>query len=126
MLQFTQSLWLHDYIQLNIDFRTRANNDFEKNLYKLMNNTVFGKTMENVRNHADVRLLTKWGRRWLQNRIFHSRSVFSENLIATKKRKLEVKFNKPIYAGMNILDIPKTCSYELHHDYTLPFSLWQM
>jgi len=58
VLQFAQFPWLRDYIQLNTDFRNRANNDFEKNLFNLMNNAVFGKIMENVRNHVDVRLLT--------------------------------------------------------------------
>jgi len=58
VLQFAQSPWLCDYIQLNINFRTRANNDFEKNLYKVLNNAVFGKTIENVRNHVDVRFLS--------------------------------------------------------------------
>ncbi|KAM0726196.1 hypothetical protein ACS0PU_008277 [Formica fusca] len=120
VLQFAQSAWLRDYIELNTRFRTRATNDFEKNLYKLMNNAVFGKTMENVRNQ-----LTKWDGRYgaeamIAKPNFHSRSVFSENLVVVELRKLEVKFNKPIYVGMCILDISKTCLYEFHHEYMVP------
>ncbi|KYN22663.1 hypothetical protein ALC57_04933 [Trachymyrmex cornetzi] len=112
-------------IELNTNFRTHAKNDFEKNLYKLMNNAVFGKTMENVRNHVDVKLLTKWDGRYgaeamIAKPNFYSRSVFAENLIAVELRKLEVKFNKPIYVGMCILDISKVCLYEFHYDYMLP------
>ncbi|XP_070526244.1 uncharacterized protein [Cardiocondyla obscurior] len=124
-LRFTQSAWLRDYIELNTRHRTRATNDFEKNLFKLMNNAVFGKTMENVRNRVDVRLLSQWdGRYGVEAMIakpnFHSRSVFAENLVAVELRKLEVKFAKPIYVGMSILDISKVCLYEFHHEYMLP------
>ncbi|KYN23131.1 hypothetical protein ALC57_04455, partial [Trachymyrmex cornetzi] len=125
ILQFTQSPWLRDYIELNTKFRTLAKNDFEKNLYKVMNNAVFDKTMENVRDRVDVKLLTKWEDRYgaeamIAKPNFHSRSVFSENLVAIELRKLEVKFDKPIYVGMCILDISKTCLYEFHHEYMAP------
>ncbi|KYQ47386.1 hypothetical protein ALC60_13588, partial [Trachymyrmex zeteki] len=124
ILQFAQVPWLRDYIELNIKFRTLAKNDFEKNLYKLMNN-VFGKTMENVRDRVNVKLLTKWEGRYgaeamIAKPNFHSRSVFSENLVAMELRKLEVKFDKPIYVGMCSVDISKTCLYEFHHEYMAP------
>ncbi|XP_076301922.1 uncharacterized protein LOC143220061 [Lasioglossum baleicum] len=81
--------------------------------------------MENVRNHVDVKLVTHWDGRYgaeamIAKPNFHSRCVFSENLAAVELRKVMVKFNKPIYVGMCILDISKTCLYEFHHEYMVP------
>ncbi|XP_071651462.1 uncharacterized protein [Temnothorax longispinosus] len=125
VLQFAQSPWLRDYIELNTKFGKLAKNDFEKNLYEWMNIALFSKFTENVRNHVDVRLVTKWNGRYgaeamIAKPNFRSRSVFSENAVAIKMQKLEVKFNKPIYVGMCILDIAKTCLYEFHYKYMLP------
>ena len=122
MLQFAQSPWLREYIELNTNFRIRAENDFEKNLYKLTNNAVFDKTMENVRNHVNIKLVTKWDGTTRRQTIAKPNfpqpySVFAENLIAVKLHKLEVKFNKPIYMDKCILDILKVCLYEFHHEY---------
>ncbi|XP_077258284.1 uncharacterized protein LOC143895192 [Temnothorax americanus] len=83
------------------------------------------RTMENVRDHVDVRLVTRWEGRYgaeamIARPNFHSRSVFSENLVAIELRRLEVKFNKPVYVGMCILEISKTRLYEFHYDYMAP------
>jgi len=75
-----------------------------------MNNAIFGKTMENVRNHVDVKLLTKWD----------VGSVFTKNLVIVELHKLEVKFNKPIYVGMCILDLSKIYLYEFYYEYMFP------
>ncbi|KYM95309.1 DNA polymerase [Cyphomyrmex costatus] len=125
ILQFAQSRWLRGYIEVNTRFRMISNNDFERNLYKLMNNAVFGKTMENVRDYKDVRLVTVWdGRYGLEAMIakpnFCSRSIFSENLVAVELRKLEVTMNKPIYVGMCILEISKIRLYDFHYEHMVP------
>ncbi|KAJ8972418.1 hypothetical protein NQ317_011063 [Molorchus minor] len=96
----------------------------EKNNFKLMNNAVFGKSMQNVRKHRIVKLVNKWeGRYGAKNLIaspnFDSRSIFSDTLMAIEMKKSRIVFDKPLYIGMAILDISKTCVYEFHYDYML-------
>ena len=110
VIQFNQEAWLKPYIDMNTKLRTEAKNDFEKDFFKLMNNAVFGKTMENVRKHKVIKLVTTDTRR---NQIvsepnYHTTKHFSENLMA---KKTKLKMNKPIYLGMSILDISKTFMY---------------
>ena len=89
--------------------RKKAKNDFEKDFFKLMNNTVFGKTMENLRNHRDIKLVTTDKRR---NRLvsepnYCTIQCFSENLLAIEMKKTKVKMNRPLYLGLSLLEISK-------------------
>ena len=107
---------------MNTKLRTEAKNDFKKDFFKLMNNAVFGKTLENVRRHRDIKLVTTDKRR---NRLasepnYHTAKCFSENLMAIEMKKTKVKMNKPIYLGMSILDISKTLMYEFWCDCIKP------
>ena len=98
VIQFNQEAWLKPYIDMNTKLRTEAKNDFEKDFFKLMNNAGFGKTMENVRKHRDIKLVTTDKRR---NQLasepnYHTTKYFSENLMAIEMKKTKVKMNKLI------------------------------
>ncbi|CAH1110639.1 unnamed protein product [Psylliodes chrysocephalus] len=125
VLKFKQSTWLKPYIDLNTYFRAQAKTKFEQNHFKLKVNSIYGKTMENIRKHRVVKLVRQWeGRYGAKNLIasprFHSRTIFDIDLMAIELRKSEIKFNKPLYIGMAILDISKTCMYEFHYNFMLP------
>ena len=126
VIQFNQKAWVKSYIDMNIKLRTEAKTDFEKDFFKLMNNAVFGKTMENVRKHRDIKLVTTDKRRnqLVSEPNYHTTKYFSENLLAIEMKKTKVKMNKPVYLGMSILDISKTLMYEFWYDYIKPKYQW--
>ena len=102
--------------------RKEVKSEFEKDFFKLMNNSVFGKTMENVRKHRDIKLVTTEEKRikLVSETNYHTRKHFSNNLIATEMKKTEVKMNKPVYLGMSLLDISKTLMCEFSYEYLKP------
>ena len=107
---------------MNTELRTEAKNKFEIDFFKVMNNSVFGKRMENVRNHRYIKLVTsdKKRKRLVSEPNYHSHKKFSEHLMAIEMEKTRVKIVKPLYLGMSILDISKTPMYEFWYDYINP------
>ena len=94
---------------------TEAKNDFKKDFFKLMNNLIFGKTMENVRNHRDIKIVTtnKQRNKYASDPNYHTTKQTSKSLLIMEMKKTEVKMNKPILLGQAVLDISKTFMYEL-------------
>ena len=107
IIEFNQEAWLKPYTDMNTELRKEAKNDFEKDFFKLMNNSVFGKTMENIRKHRDIKLVTTD-----KKPNYHTINLISEDLSIIEKKKTKVKMNKPIYLGLSILEISKTLMYE--------------
>ena len=112
-IEFNQKEWLKPYIDMNTELRKAAKNDSEKDLFKLMNNSVFGKTMENIRKHRDIKLVTtdKKGSKLVSEPNYHSINLISEDLSIIEMKKTKVKMDKPIYLGLSILEISKTLMY---------------
>ena len=110
VIEFRQEAWLKPYSDMNTKLRTDAKNDFEKDFFKLMNDSVFGKTMENVRNHREIKLVTTNERKnkLVSEPNYHTTMQFSENLMAIELKKTVTVMNKPIYLGQAILDVSKT------------------
>ena len=107
---------------MKTELRKEVENEFEKDFFKLMVNSVFGKTMENIRNHGDIKLVTSDKRRkqLVSEPSYHSHKNFLEHLMAIKMKKTKVKMIKPTYLGMSMLDNSKTLMHELWYDYTKP------
>ena len=107
---------------MNTELRKNAKNEFDKDFFKLMTNSVFEKTMENVRNHRDIKLVTSERRRkrLVSERNYNSCKKFSDQLMAVEMKKRRVKLTKPLYLAMSILDISKILMYEFWYDYINP------
>ena len=118
-IKFEESEWLKKYIALNTDLRTKAKNEFEKDFFKLMNNSVFGKTMENIRNRVDIKLVTdkKKAEKLSAKPNFKHCNIFCEELLAIHMKKTSLTMNKPVYLGMCILDLSKTLMHDFHYNY---------
>ena len=112
IIKFKQKASLKVYIDMNTELRKNAKNEFEKNFFKLMNNSVFGKTLKNVRNHSDIKLVTsdKRRKRLISEPNYHSFKKCSDNLMAIQMKKTRVKLTKPLHLGMSIFDISKILS----------------
>ena len=116
VIEFNQEAWLKPYIDMNTELRKAAKNDFEKDLFKLMNNSVFGKTMENIKKDRDIKLVTtdKKRSKLVSEPNYHTINLISEDLSIIEMKKTKVKMNKPIYLGLSILEISKTLMYEFN------------
>jgi hypothetical protein len=120
-IEFDQAPWMKPYIEFNTTERAKAKNDFEKDFYKLMNNSVFGKTMENLRKRVRVSVVQpqthlKKYKKLTSDPSFKSHKIFTENLVAIHWRKTEVMLNCPTYVGMYVLDLSKLCMYQFYYD----------
>ena len=111
---------MEPYIRLNTELRKKAKSAFEKDFYKLMNNTVFGKTIENIRKRVDIKLVRTDGtekeklRKIIAKHNFNRRVKFSDDLSAIHVNKTKLELNKPIYIGFSVLDPSKHLMYDLY------------
>ena len=107
---------------MNTELRKLARNDFEKDLFKLMNNSLFGKTMESIRKHRDIKLVTtdKKISKLVSEPNYHTINLISEDLSIIEMKKTKVKMNKLIYLELSILEISKILMYEFWYDYMKP------
>ena len=122
-IKFIESEWMKPYIEMNTKLRAKAKNNFENDFYKLMNNSVFGKTMENIRNRVNVKLVNsveKAKKFIAKPNLKAPPKIFSENLISIHLKKTSLTMNKPVYLGMCILDLSKTIMYDFHYNYIKP------
>ncbi len=124
LLEFDEKPWMEPYIRLNTEFRKKAKSAFENDFYKLMNNSVFGKTMENLRKRVDIKIVRTNGddkekeqiRKIIAKPNYNRAVIFSEDLSALHVHKTRMKLNKPVYVGMCVLDLSKHLMYNWYYN----------
>ena len=119
VLSFTQSKWLKTYINYNTECRKHSKSLFEKNFYKLMNNAVFGKIQENLRNRVNVEVITdrKIALKRIAKPSFKRSQIIHEDLVIIQSAITTLKLNKPIYVGLSVLDLSKYWMYDFHYNH---------
>ena len=118
-ISFNQSSWMEPYIRKNTELRKTAANSFEKDFFKLLNNSVFGKTIENIRKRQNVFLVDNRAKaaKLTCRPNFERVTIFDRNLLAIHLKKTEVYFNKPVYVGQAILDLSKLLMFDFHYNF---------
>ena len=120
-IEFEQEPWMEPYIRMNTEFRKQASNDFETDFYKLMNNSVFGKAMENLRNRVDVKIVREWEtdkiRKLLSSPSFDRFAIFGNDMAGIHMHKTKLVLNKPVYTGMTILENRKILMYDFFYNH---------
>ena len=119
--EFDQEPWMEPYIRMNTEFRKLAKSDFETDFYKLMNNSVLGKTMENLRNRTDVKLVRDWETdkicKLVSSPSFDRFTIFGNDIAGIHMHKTKLVLNKPVYTGMTILENSKILMYDIFYNH---------
>ena len=121
ILYFKQSNWLKSHADLNTEKRKQSNDEFNKNLGKLLNNCIYGKSIQNIRMRMNVKLINdkKVYLKCVKKPNFISQKIIDNNFVAVHCSKKVLTLNKPIYVGFCILELSKLKMYQFHYDYVL-------
>jgi hypothetical protein len=118
VLKFKQKSYLKDYIMFNTQKRTETTYEHEKDLFKLLNNSIFGKCMENVEKRIDVKIVNseKLFMKHVNKPYYKGHKIFNNDLAAVHLNKTSITYNKPIIVGFCILELSKTHMYDFHYN----------
>ena len=118
-IKFIETDFMKPYIDMNTNLRTQAKNKFEEDFFKLMNNSPFGKAMENIRNRVSVKLANtrEQFKKLTAKPNYESRKIIGENLVSVHMKKTSLTMNKPVYLGMCILELSKIIMFDFHYNY---------